>query len=201
LIYEIIRAKAVLQFQLTGAGVGVKKGGNIQSSVMPELPDYPGETSEEREISKQSESFKPLRYTHLHMQHLSNTLKIEVTSYTDPVVSNFSKKVPEIDALRKALDASLTDNQLLSAFRAFNTAEQFVKELWRTAYFNFGGKEQSSLMNEMNTALLNSSCSLGFQTLSYRQYAQIVHGKENYFEKCLKDLKLEEEEIKKILAN
>jgi hypothetical protein len=201
LIYEIIRSKAVLQFQLIGAGVGVRVGGEIQPSVMPELLAYPGETAEERELSKQSEAFKPLRYTHLQMNQIGNALKIEVKSYTDPVVSNLSKKIAEIDQLRKTVDPSLTDNQLLSAFRAFNTAEQFTKELWRAAYFNFSGKERTGLMNEINHSLQQATCLVGFKTLSYKQYAQIAHGKENYFEKCLKDFKLEEEEIKKILEN
>jgi hypothetical protein len=201
LLYEMTRLKAALHYQLTGAGIGVKVGGSIQPSVMPELPSYPGETDEERERSKQSEVFKPLRYTHVMMRQSANSLFVQVESYTDPVVSNFSKKLPSIENLRATIDPSLTDNQLLSVFRTYNTAEQFTKELWRAAYYNFTAKERITLMNEINQSLIQSVCTVGFKTLSYKQYAQVVHGKENYFEKCLKDFKLEEEEIKKMLEN
>jgi hypothetical protein len=201
LLYEIIRTKTSLRYELTGGGVGIMVNGKVQSSVMPELPSYPGENEEERTLSKSSEMFRSLRYTHTYLSQSGQQLILKIESFTDPVVSNFSKKVTAIDGLRSAIDGSLTDNQLLSVFRTFHMAELLSKELWRAAYYNFNGKEKSLLMDEIKKTLYGSVCRVGLLNVTYKQYAAIAHAKADFYEQCLKDFKLEEEEIKKILEN
>jgi hypothetical protein len=199
LLYEVIRSKTTLNFNLSGQGMGVLVDGKIAKSLGKELDTYPGETEEERSISKESEEFKPLRFSQLTFKLNQNSLVLNVESFTDPVKSNFSKKVDEINALKKNLGVSITDNSVLSAFRTFNMTEQFTKELLRAAFTNFQGKERTKLIDEISKTLTQSKCMIGDKHINYKQYATIAHGKEDFIQKCLDEFKLKEEENRKVL--
>lgn len=199
LLYEILRSKAHLSFDLKGQGIGVLVDGKVAKSNAKEIDAYPGDTEEERTQSKEGEEFKPLRYSQLTFKLNQNNLTLSVESYTDPVKSNFSKKIEEINALKKNLGTAVSDNLILSAFRTFNMTEQFTKELLRAAYVNFSGKEQAKLIDEITKIVNQSKCAVGDKTISYKQYAQIAHGKEDFVQKCLEEFKLKEEENRKIL--
>jgi hypothetical protein len=198
LVYEMLRSKTKLSFDLKGQGIGVLVDGKVVPSSIKEMDAYPGETEEERKLSKESEEFKPLRYSRLNFKLSENNLMLSVESFTDPVKSNFSKKHEEIATLKKSFKINPTDNLLLSAFRTFYMTELFTKELLKAAYFNFEGKDRNKLIEDITAACIHSKCSIGEQWITYKQFTTIAHGKEDFIQKCLDEFKLKEEENRKV---
>ena len=84
-----------------------------------------------------------------------NNLVLTVSSFTDPVKSNFSKKYTEIKSLKEKY-SKLSENDLLSAFRTFFICERFMGELLLAVYFNFEGKTKTKMLSLLRRKLEKS---------------------------------------------
>lgn len=195
----LLNKDAALNYNLQGNGIGVLMDGRVVTSSIKEEDAYPGENDEEKKAARESEMYKPLRTSYLKFSRNSFTLNLDIESYTDPVKSNFTYKVSGIRELKKQYD-SITDNQLLSGFRTFYLAEQFTKELAKSAYKDFKDKELTKLDAFIKNALTKSTVKMGPYTLRYSDYAKVAHPDSEFYEIVLQDIKKKEEENLKLLG-
>ncbi|MFT7157410.1 MAG: hypothetical protein ACI8Q1_002429 [Parvicella sp.] len=198
IMHDIYISKGSLILDLTGNGVGVMVDGKVESSDAPELKEYPGETDEEQKEARDSEMFKPLRTSYASIKSDNHTLFIEVESYTDPVVSRFTTNSSKLKAIKASMD-SITDNELLSAFRSFQLTELIVKEMLESVYLNFEGKEQTQLMSDLKSMLMKSKVSIRGQYVNYSKYADVAHPDSDYYELCVAQLEKDAEARKKLI--
>lgn len=127
-IFEEFKKNALpLQIQLQANGIGSWNGETvIRDETQKEITGYPGNTSEEKLISRQSLPFKQLRSSNLFIK-IDRTIRIKINSFTDPVVSNLNLKDMELEALAKTYQ--LTKNELLSAMRCISLLQKLKDEL------------------------------------------------------------------------
>ena len=200
LLQYLLKTKdATLNFNLEGNGVGVLMDSKVVASTAKEEDAYPGENEEERKISRDSELYKPLRTSYLSFTKKNIQLNLNVQSYTDPVKSNFTYKTSGVRELKKQYD-SITDNQLLSAFRTFFIAEQFTKELAKAAHQDFTDKNLSKLDNVLKTTLTKTKVKMGNLYLRYEDYAKIAHPNGDFYDTVIQDIKNKEAENLKVLG-
>ena len=127
-IFEEFKKNALpLQIQLQANGIGSWNGETvIRDETQKEITGYPGNTAEEKLISRQSLAFKQLRSSNLFIK-IDRTIRIKINSFTDPVVSNLNLKDLELEALAKTYQ--LTKNELLSAMRCISLLQKLKDEL------------------------------------------------------------------------
>ena len=127
-IFEEFKKNALpLQIQLQANGIGSWNGETvIRDETQKEITGYPGNTSEEKLISRQSLQFKQLRSSNLFIK-IDRTIRIKINSFTDPVVSNLNLQDLELEALAKTYQ--LTKNELLSAMRCISLLQKLKDEL------------------------------------------------------------------------
>lgn len=200
LLYVIITKKAQLSFDLKGLGVGVLMDGKVVDAKEIEEDQYPGETKEEQDLARASEGYRPLRKSYLNFQINGSLLELDIESFTDPVKSNLTYKVNGVRELKKSFD-SITDNQLLSAFRTFHLTEQFCRLLMYSAHFDFDGKEESILLTEIKSVLNKSKVWMTDKySLKYDEYVKVAHPDINYFEMVSEELENKDKEIREQLG-
>jgi len=181
-----------INLHLIGGGVGVMKGGRLISSSRTELDSYPGETDEEKMESRTSSEFSDLRHASLSFKLEENNLYMAVSSFTDPVKSNFSKKNIVAKPLKDKY-SDLSENELLSAFRTFYISERFMGELLRTVYFNFEGKTKTKMMSLLKRKLDKSVVNVKSITIDYAEYSDVVHNDVDFFSHLLEKFKKQKE--------
>jgi hypothetical protein len=127
-IFEEFKKNALpLQIQLQANGIGSWNGETvIRDEAQKEIDGYPGNTAEEKLISRQSLPFKQLRSSNLFIK-IDRTIRIKINSFTDPVVSNLNLIDLELEVLAKTYQ--LTKNELLSAMRCISLLQKLKDEL------------------------------------------------------------------------
>ncbi len=198
LLYQSLNLKKSIQFNINGNGVGKLEKGEIIPSNEKELEAYPGETKEERELAKQTKTFKELRSTSLNMLETEEHIVLRIESFTDPVKSNFSKRNITVQPLKEKY--KISENQLLSAFRSYTVLEKFYGELLRAAYFNFEGNEKIKLLNSVKKAFEKSSIKTGSTKINTKEIEALLHLESSYYEIKMEQFKDEEEKIKTLLS-
>jgi len=181
-----------INLNLIAGGIGEIRGGELISSTGKELDSYPGETDEEKMKSRASSEFSDLRHASLSFKLEDNNLNMSVSSFTDPVKSNFSKKNIVAKPLKEKY-ANLSENELLSAFRTFYISERFMGELIRTVYFNFEGKTKVKLLATLKKKLEKSVVKVKGVQISYAEYAEITHSVMSFYDLLIDKFKKQEE--------
>lgn len=199
LLNKMLIHKGTLNFNLEGNGVGVLMDGKVVGSIGLEEDAYPGETKEAQNLSRESENYKPLRTSYLQFTQSENTLNLSIQSFTDPVKSNFAYKVSGVKEIKNQFD-SITDNRLLSAFRTFYLAEQFVKELAIATHLNFKGKDVTKLDQMLKNTLQKSKVKMGDLYLRYEDYAKVAHPESEFYQLVLQQIADKEAERKELLG-
>lgn len=199
LLNTLLTQKKTLTFNLKGNGVGVMMDGKVVDAKENEEDEYPGETKEEKNASKESETYKPLRVSYLSLKSQDLKVNLDISSFTDPVRSKFSYRVGGLNEFKKQYD-SITDNQLLSAFRTFHLAEQFSRLMWISVHNDFDGKEEDKLTANIKDALYKSKVDMNGLKLRYSDYAKLAHPNSDYYELVMKELEEKDEEIREKLG-
>ncbi|CAG5079809.1 hypothetical protein [Parvicella tangerina] len=199
LLNTILTEKTELVFDLEGNGIGVLMDGKVVDAKENEEDEYPGETPEEKKNSRESEAYKPLRVSYLDFTKKDLTLNLRVASFTDPVRSKFSYRVGGLNDFKQQYD-SITDNQLLSAFRTFHLTEQFCRLMWQSTHNDFDKKEASKINNEIKNALYKSKVDMNGLKLRYADYAKLAHPNSDYYDLVVKELEKKDLEIREKLG-
>lgn len=169
-----------VNLDLIANGIGEIRGGELISSSAKELDNYPGDTDEEKMYSREKTEFTELRHAFLSFKMEENDLALTVSCFTDPVKSNFSKKSGVVKALKEKY-STLSQNDLLSAFRTFYICERFVGELLRTVYFNFEGKTKIKMLLLLKRKLEKSTVNVKSITIDYAEYSAAVHNDVDFY--------------------
>jgi len=188
-----------ISLRLIANGVGEMRGGELISSSGKELDNYPGDTDEEKLESRGKLEFTELRHASLSFKMEENNLALSVSSFTDPVKSNFSKKNIVAKPLKEKY-STLSENDLLSAFRTFYITERFIGELIRTVYFNFEGKTKTKMLSLLKRKLERSVVKVKGVSISYAEYADVVHNNIDFYSLLLEKFKKQEELDKAIMG-
>lgn len=199
MLNTILTNKNELVFNLKGNGVGVLMDGIVVDAKEKEEDSYPGETKEEKDSARESEAYKPLRVSTLSFKKGDLTLDVNVSSFTDPVKSKFSYRVGGLNDFKKQYD-SITDNQLLSAFRTFHITEQFCRLMWFSVHNDFEGKEQNKLTSTIKDALYKSKVDMNGLKLRYADYAKLAHPNIDYYEMVMEELEKKDKAIREKLG-
>ncbi len=178
--------------ELLANGIGEIRGGEIISSSREELDNYPGNTDEERAGARGCQEFTELRHASLSFTMEENNLVLTVSSFTDPVKSNFSKKYTKIKSLKEKY-SKLSENDLLSAFRTFFICERFMGELLLAVYFNFEGKTKTKMLSLLRRKLEKSVVKVKSITIDYAEYSGIVHNDVDFYSHLLGKFKKQKE--------
>lgn len=199
MLNTILTQKASLNFNFKGNGVGVMMDGKVVDAKEYEEDMYPGDTKEQQDIYRESESYKPLRVSYLNFTKTDLTINLNIESFTDPVKSKFSYRVGGLNDFKQQYD-KITDNQLLSAFRTFHLAEQFCRLMWHSIHNDFNNKEASKLKNEIKNTLYKSKVDMNGLQLRYADYAKLAHPDSDYYEMIMKELEDKDKEIREKLG-
>ena len=178
--------------ELLANGIGQVRGGELISSSAKQLDNYPGDTDEEKMASRESQEFTELRRASLSFRMEKNDLALTISSFTDPVKSNFSKKNIVAKPLKEKY-STLSENDLLSAFRTFYICERFMGELLRAVYFNFEGKTKTKMMSLLKRKLDKSVVNVKSITIDYAEYSDVVHNDVDFFSHLLEKFKKQKE--------
>lgn len=181
-----------MNLDLIANGIGEVRGGELISYSGKELDNYPGDTDEEKMDARETQEFTELRHASLSFRMEENDLVLTVSSFTDPVKSNFSKKNIVAKPLKERY-STLSENDLLSAFRTFYICERFMGELLRTVYFNFEGKTKTKMLSLLKRKLDKSVVNVKSITIDYAEYSGVVHADIDFFTLLLAKFKKQEE--------
>jgi hypothetical protein len=181
-----------VNLDLIANGIGEVRGGELISSAGKELDNYPGDTDEEKREARGKQEFTELRHASLSFKMEENDLALTVSSFTDPVKSNFSKKNIVAKPLKEKY-STLSENDLLSAFRTFYICERFMGELLRTVYFNFEGKTKTKMLSLLKRKLDKSVVNVKSITIDYAEYSDVVHNDIDFYTLLLEKFKKQEE--------
>ena len=145
--------------QLQANGVGIWNGENvIRDENQNELTSYPGATNEEKLLSRQSITFKQLRYSNLSIK-LSRSLNIRINSFTDPVASSLSLKDLKLEELAK--EYKLTKNEVLSALRCISLLQKLKEELSYQATNYLTQSDSKKFIDKIEGAIQKSKIQIG----------------------------------------
>ena len=188
-----------INLDLIANGIGEVRGGELISSAGKEIDNYPGDTEEEKRKSRGKQEFTELRHSSLSFKMVENDLVLIVSSFTDPVKSNFSKKNLVAKSLKEKY-STLSENDLLSAFRTFYICERFIGELIRAVYFNFDRKTKIKMLSLLKRKLDKSVVNVKSITIGYAEYSKIVHNDIDFYTLLLKGFKEQEERDSAIMG-
>ena len=178
--------------ELLANGIGELIGGELISSSRKELNNYPGDTDAGKIDARRGKKFAELRHASLSFKMEENDLALTVSSFTDPVKSNFSKKHKGIKSLKEKY-STLSENDLLSAFRTFFICERFMGELLLAVYFNFDGKTKTKMLSLLRRKLEKSMVKVKGVTIDYEEYSDIVHKDLDFCSHLLEKFKKQKE--------
>jgi len=181
--------------QIEGNGIGKFSDGKVVPSIEKEQKHYPGEDKAEQKLSRETSAYKILRTSYATFNIDNNNLFLQINSYTDPVTSHFSRNSSKLKELKKGMD-SISDNELLSAFRSFQITEMVTKEIIESAYTNLKDKEKTKVLSNLKQMLQKSKAVIREQAIPYKKYAEIAHPDSDFYELCIEDLEKKEEEKK-----
>jgi hypothetical protein len=145
--------------QLQANGVGIWNGETvIRDEKQNEMMSYPGASNEEKLLSRQSITFKQLRYSNLSIK-LSRSLNIRINSFTDPVASSLSLKDLKLEELAK--EYNLTKNEVLSALRCISLLQKLKEDLSYQAINYLTQTNSKKFIDKLEGAIQKSKIQIG----------------------------------------
>lgn len=142
-----------------GQGIGKYNGTRTVKNTSPiEEKSYPGESTEDRKLSKMDSSYSRLRRTELYI-HLSREIIIEVNSYTDPVVSSITVSDAEILELMRKY--KLSKNDILSVMRTATVLNKLKEEINVLAGVYLSRENAKIVIDRFNKEWVKSRISVG----------------------------------------
>ncbi len=157
-----------ITFEIRGSGIGKQQNKKIIKDFdSEELNAYPGNSPEERIISRSSNEFKLLRNTELLLKADRN-LAIRIESFTDPVVSNLVIKSSKFEALVN--NKKLSKNDLLSAYRSVSVLLQLKLEFNVLCSQYLPQDRAKSVIDAFNNSLEKSLVYVGNEVLKFKDF-------------------------------
>ena len=145
--------------QLQANGIGIWNGETvIRDEKQNEMISYPGASNEEKLLSRQSITFKQLRYSNLSIK-LSRSLNIRINSFTDPVASNLSLKDLKLEEFTK--EYQLTKNEVLSALRCISLLQKLKEDLSYQATNYLTQSDSKKFIDKLDGAIQKSKIQIG----------------------------------------
>lgn len=145
--------------QLQANGIGIWNGETvIRDEKQNEMISYPGASNEEKLLSRQSITFKQLRYSNLSIK-LSRSLNIRINSFTDPVASNLSLKDLKLEEFAK--EYQLTKNEVLSALRCISLLQKLKEDLSYQATNYLTQSDSKKFIDKLDGAIQKSKIQIG----------------------------------------
>lgn len=164
----LLEAKKEFKIIARGGGIGKMKNESVVIDYEPEeLSQYPGNSAEERAKSKESEAYKSLRKTQINIT-IDRAIVLEINSFTDPVKSNFT--VPNAKNRGWAEKYNLSGNQLLSAYRTFQTLSDLRNELTLLAGKYLNRQEASKVIDRLNKTIDKTKVTVGKTSIKWKSF-------------------------------
>jgi hypothetical protein len=136
-----------------GQGIGKWDGSRtIKDRAAIELKSYPGD------LGRSDSSFVRLRTSQVFI-HLNRGIKMEVNSFTDPVVSSMDITDEEIKALMDRY--KLSKNDILSAYRSASIMHKLKQELNVLAGLYLDREKASAVIDRFNKEWAKTKISIG----------------------------------------
>jgi hypothetical protein len=156
---EFKKTPMPISLDLEGQGIGKWQDSTIiRDPFQSELSGYPGNTVEEKSISRESKEFKSLRQSRVQLK-INRSLQIHVISSTDPVVSNLSSVLFSIESLMKS--HQISRNEVLSLLRTRALMIQLKKELVANAAKYLPASDAKRFIDEIENAYNKSKFRVG----------------------------------------
>lgn len=157
-----------INFEIKGNGIGKWDGKKVVKDMDAiELASYPGNSAEERTISRLSGDFKRLRKTELLVKADRN-IAIKIESFTDPVVSNILIKNAKFqDLIDKKKN---TKNDLLSAFRSIAVLNELKLEFHILCSQYLPQDRAKTIIDVFNNSLEKSIIQVGNESLKMKDF-------------------------------
>jgi hypothetical protein len=162
--FEALKDKKI-PFEITarGNGIGYWNGTQVKrKSDRTELKSYPGNTKEAQTEAQNSTDFAQLRKTELLIL-LDRKIKLEVNSFTDPVMSNLTITNLEIQALMQK--NGWTKNDILSAYRTAIILKKFKEEINVLAGIYLDRESAKIIIDRFNSEYSKTRISIGKHSL------------------------------------
>ncbi len=152
-----------------GNGIGRIEDGVIKKKKDPEtLNVYPGSNDIERAKSREDSTFRSLRKTTLTI-FIDRCITLEINSYTDPVKSNFT---PPSEDINEYMDKyNLSKNEVLSAYRTFETLQKMRMELNILAGKYLERPEATKVIDRLNEAIQDSRIAVGKTSFKFEEFS------------------------------
>lgn len=116
--------------------------------------------------SRDTEEFKRLRTTQVYA-FVERSVVLEVNSYTDPVKSNFSGMSKLVEAKMKQFN--WTRNDVLSAYRSYETIQVIQRELNILAATYFSREEAKIIIDRLNKEVDKTKIAIGKSSLTMKE--------------------------------
>lgn len=153
-----------------GNGIGKLDNGRIVKKKDPEtISQYPGSTPEERAAAKEDSIFKSLRKTTVTL-FINRCITLEVNSFTDPVKSNFTPPSTSIEKMMQQY--GLSKNEVLSAYRTFETLDKLKVELNILAGKYLDRPTAKEVIDRLNEAVSDSRIAVGKTSIKFDEFKE-----------------------------
>lgn len=157
-----------ISFEIKGNGIGKWDGKKIMKDIDAiEQASYPGNSPEERLISRSSVEYKRLRKTELLLKADRN-IAIKIESFTDPVVSNLVLKNAKFqDLIEKK---KLSKNDILSAYRSVAVLNQLKLEFHILCSQYLQQDRAKIIIDNFNSSIEKSMIQVGNESLRMKDF-------------------------------
>lgn len=166
--FEALKDKK-LPFSIIARGQGIGKWNGakmVKDKNAMELSAYPGNTPEEKNISKMDTAFVRLRKSEVVIS-LNRKIVMEINSYTDPVASNLQISNPDVLEVMKKYN--LSKNQVLSAYRSAKILLQLKEELNVLAGTYLDRPTAKIVIDRLNNEISKTRISVGATSFKVSQ--------------------------------
>ena len=166
--FEALKDKK-LPFSIIARGQGIGKWNGaktVKDKNAMELNTYPGNTPEEKNISKMDTAFVRLRKSEVVIS-LNRKIVMEINSYTDPVASNLQISNPDVLEVMKKYN--LSKNQVLSAYRSAKILLQLKEELNVLAGTYLDRPTAKIVIDRLNNEISKTRISVGATSFKVSQ--------------------------------
>lgn len=148
-----------IELKLDGIGIGMwKDSAIVRDQEQHERSSYPGNTTEEKQLSRATWDFKSLRHAGLQIK-INRSLIIHIESSTDPVISNLASTVLPIESLLKNNDIS--KNELLSVLRTRSILIQTKNELIASCPRYLSTQKAKKFIDQLEESVAQSKYYIG----------------------------------------
>ncbi|SFT54861.1 hypothetical protein SAMN05216474_1245 [Lishizhenia tianjinensis] len=149
----MLNKKLKTHTHLVAGGIGKWNGSHVEKDFQGrEFDEYP------TPAHRDSLSFKRLRSNEIYV-NINRAINLYISSYTDPVITDFSVNNEKVNALKAKY--KFTDNDVLTLFRCAQLAKQMQQEITVLANMYMSPSEAKKIIKRFNKMLKKASVDVG----------------------------------------